>query len=474
MPHTAVHRLSPLFSLLILASSASAAEAGGFTTARFGGESGHPANGHPTSIYYNPAGISLGHGTRIYAEGLFAFRQASYERPADAISNVIPDGESGAGTPEDLIAANAGKGELSEMLVAPFASVTSDLGIRNLGVGVAVYAPFGGQSSWDQNSDFAGNDTVPGAVDGVQRWHVIEGTLRAVYFTGAAAYHIPAARLSLGAGVNVVRSQVETVRGRNAAGTDDILGPNGEVLEGRSLIDVSGTDLSIGVGAIWQPTDNLWLGASYQSQPGFGDQELAGTLTNKFGTGPTDTSDIRFIQALPDIVRVGARVRARPDLELRLQADYQRWSVLDDQCLIGTADDANCSITDSGAIGPDGSGVIVNIKRDWRDTFGVRGGGSYWLNPQLEVGASIGYDSNAVPDATLDSSLMDMDKVLANATVSYALSGLSLSASFLQVFYFQRDIAAQMEFDQPSRVPNGAGTYNQSVSVVTLGAEYAF
>ena len=33
-----------------------------------------------------------------------------------------------------------------------------------------------------------------------------------------------------------------------------------------------------------------------------------------------------------------------------------------------------------------GRSVVVNIRRQWQDTFGLRGGASYWVRPELELG----------------------------------------------------------------------------------------
>lgn len=476
MPYAPILRSSCIAAAAFLLSSP-AAFAGGFSAARFGGEGAHPASDHPTAVYYNPAGLALGTGTRVYGEGLFVLRIASYERPVEAIDNVVDPAGGQSGTPSDATGVNAGKATLTNFLAAPFLGVVSDLGVPNLAVSVAAYAPFGGQASWDQDERYDGDAMYPGAVDGVQRWHTIDGTLQTIYLSAAGAYRLPEARLSFGASVNVVRSSIETLRARTAAGTDDVVGPSGELLEGRSLAEVSGTDLAVGVGAIWQPMDDLWIGASYQSQPGFGEQKLSGTLTNKFGAGALDVSDIDFVQALPDVIRAGVRYRARPDLEVRVQGDYQRWSVLENQCLTSQTAEANCDISDDGSLGDDGANVIVNLRRDWNDTFGVRAGASWWANPGFEIGGSLSYDSNAVPDETMDPALMDMDKLIANATARYRLSDtLAVSGSLLHVLYFEREVAPRtdMGFAQPSRAPDGAGTYKNSVSVISLGAEYAF
>lgn len=476
-----MHRLrfvAPVWiaSLALLAGTSRSASAGGFAAARYGGEEGHPANGHPTSIYYNPAGLSLGSGTHLYVEGLFAWRTASYDRPESAIGNIVDPGDNAAGTPRSAISANSGKASLSNAIAAPFAAVVSDLGVDNLGVGVGLFAPFGGQANWDKNSDYAGSSVYPGAVDGVQRWQNISGELRSLYIAGAVAYRIPSAKLSIGAGLNVVSSKVSTLRARTLAGTDDMVGPNGSLLEGRSLIEVSGTDLAASAGVIWQPTDALSIGASYQSQPGFGTQKLGGTLTNKLGAGPEQASDVYLWQALPDVTRLGVIYQASPAVELRLQGDYTRWSVLSDQCLTSKVSTANCSFNADGSIAANADSVVVNVRRLWKDTYGIRAGASYWASPSLEVGGSLAFDSNAVPIGTLDPSLMDANKVLANATVRYRMPsvGLDLMVNLLHVFYMERTVTHSTDYAAPSRVPDGAGTYNQAISLLSLGVGYAF
>jgi long-chain fatty acid transport protein len=478
-----VQRWTAIFFILILSAAAGSASAGGFATGRYAGEHGNVATDHPTAIYFNPAGLALGLGWRIYAEGIFALRTLDYDRSEGAISNVV-DGEGEAGTPADDVAINSGKSSVSDLLASPFLGVVTDLGVPNLGLGLAVYVPFGGQSKWDKNDDFVGNEMYPGAEDGTQRWHVIEGELRSIYGTLAGAYRFPGPRISVGAGFSVIQSNVYTVRARTTQGTDDVISASGDIAEGRSLIDVSGTHLGASAGVNWEPMPGLWVAASYTSQPGFGNSTQSGTLTNKFGAGSTDPNDIRFEQELPDIVRLGARFRATPELELRLSGDYQRWSVLEHQCLLDSEVDPNarCNLDEDGsyAEGQDPREIIVNIPRQWDDTFGVRAGASYWILPELEVNGGVNYDSSAVPDKTADASLIDADKIIALAGVRWAAlpDQLLLALTVNNVFYFKRTVDPREDGDigtvTPSTVPDGAGTYEQNVLFVNLGAEYRF
>ncbi len=61
------------------------------------------------------------------------------------------------------------------------------------------------------------------------------------------------------------------------------------------------------------------------------------------------------------------------------------------------------------------------MPRDFNDTFSLRLGNAHWFHPDLEVGGSVTYDSNAIPDATMDASIIDMDKLVFQAGATYAL-----------------------------------------------------
>src|SRR6185295_8786836 len=119
--------------------------------------------------------------------------------------------------------------------------------------------------------------------------------------------------------------------------------------------------------------------------------------------------DVGFHQALPDSLRVGARLRAAPRVELRLSGELTRWSVMQSQCVgfVGQP----CLVDTTGAdFTPEGS-TIQNLRRRWKDTYGVRAGASAWLRPALELFAGAGFETAAVPDETLDPGLADADNL---------------------------------------------------------------
>jgi long-chain fatty acid transport protein len=485
---TRATRIWIVVASLVPALSAGDALASGFYVPRFGGEKGTPASSHLSTLYFNPAGLVLDSGTRFTAEGLFAQRRASYARPQEAIDNLTVAGQDEAGTPSGAVGANAGSATLDNVAAAPFlgAATTFEQGRWVVGAGLSLSVPFGGAAKWDKNATFAGNEQYPGAVDGVQRWAAIEGTFRSIYATAGAAVAVPSQRFSLGLALNLVRSELSVVRARNVEGSDHLLTSSGERQEGRSLIDAAGWTVALGAGAMWWPTDELLVGASYQSQPGFGEMTLKGTLTNKFvGHNDPDVSEVEVRQRLPDVARLGVRYRPTAKLELRASGEYVRWSVFERQCLIDVKNpNRGCAFDDNGAVGSPDLGIQANLERDWQDAYGARAGASYWLTPTLELLGGGGWDSNAVPDDTLDAGLMDMEKGFVDVGVRVSLfdERMVVSVTFSNWMYADRTVDPRerdadgnaVTLAAPSRVPDGAGTYTQSIQLLDVGVEYAF
>ncbi len=460
------------------------AAASGLSAARFGGEHGHPTTDNPTAMYYNPAGIALKPGTRIMLDANLAIRWASYERPESAINNP------GVETPGDALSANAGRARLQNTLVSPFAGVSSDFGTKIFSAGLAWYYPFGGQASWAQNPEYTGNRRYPGADDNVQRWHTIDGKIRSMYITGALAFNIPKIGLSIGVTGSAIRSELDTIRARNGDGTDDLVDSFGNLKEGRSWIKVGGWQGGFGIGAIWNWKDRMWIGASYTSQPNVrGGMTLSGTLNNALTrTAPSETL-VELTQTLPDIIRLGFRVRPTDKLELRAFADYSRWSVFDKQCVLdATIEGRQCNyagadtaLQDPESFGADGDGtrgVTQHLPRFWKDAGGVRLGASYWFDPFLETYLGVGYDSSAVRPSTIDPALMDMDKMsLSIGTRWQIVRNFAMALTVTDIIFFKVDTKGRNvlnKFQAPSRQASAEGVYKQNILLFNLYMDVAF
>lgn len=463
----------------------SAAHASGIAAARFGGEHGHPTTDNPTAIYYNPAGIALSKGTHIFVDGTIALRFASYTRPAS---------ESNSQQTTDLApGANDGKATLFNAVAAPFFGVSSDFGTDFIYGGLAMYFPFGGSAVWDQNSAYKGNPDFPGAVDGVQRWYSIDGTIRSMYITGALAFNIRKIGLSLGLTGSAIRSNVETIRARNADGTDDLVGGMGDdlrLVEGRSAIDVAGWQGGFGIGAIYDvlKMGKYFIGLSYTSQPNItGGMKLKGTLDNALTLAPPTQSQVELRQTMPDILRIGFRARPTEKYEIRVFADYTRWSVFKNQCVLDReVESRNCDFEnfDSALEDPENFGgdahpsVVQHLPRFWKDAGGVRVGASYWFVPEVEGYVGLGYDSSAVPLETMDPALMDMHKMSISAGVRWQIiKNFAMSFTATELAFFETSTkgkSALNKFQPPTRQASANGNYKQFFQLFNIYIDVSF
>ncbi len=475
-------RLSLVAVLVCALAIPSMAWASGFSVARFGGEHGHPTTSNATAIYYNPAGLVLNKGTHIFLDGTLVLRSVTYERPASAISNPVDM--------EGAEAANAGEATLFNTAVLPFMGIASDFGTDWFAAGLALYAPFGGSATWDENDAYRDHPHFPGAVDGVQRWYSIEGTIRSLYLTAATAFHVEDANLSLGLSLSGIKSEINSIRARNAGGSDDLVASaeDPSLIEGRALLDAAGYQVGFGAGLIWQPLpDELWLGLSYTSKPNVsGGMELEGELTQILVTAKEPKVDnVKVSQDLPDIYRFGARMRPSEKYELRMFADYTRWSALEVQCVLLDGEGQECAysgtedaITNPGGVENAGTPPTQALGRFWKDAFGVRLGGSYWFLPELETLVGVGYDSSSVPVEVMDPALFDMEKMTASLGARWkALDSLALGLTFTQVIYFEVDTEGKginSQLGAGLAQPGNDGVYNQSVSLINFSTDISF
>lgn len=429
--------------------------ASGFDSARFGGElGGHAAAPTPFAVYYNPAALGATRKFQLAIDLTLALHAQTFDRK---VSDTLP--------PKEVAQANTGRASLFNALGGP--ALAASLRFGDLALGAGAVSPFSGIASFRGSSRYEGNLRYPGAQDGVARFHLIEGSFSVVYFTSALSYTIRPLGLSIGAGANLVHASIDVVRATTAAADDDVTS------EGRVQVDTQGWVGSFSAGVMWEAlTDVLWLAGSYQAPPGLYDgMVLEGKTRTDLG-GSISSTRVDLHQSLPDSVRLAVRYRPVPRLELRLFGDYMRWSMFERQCL--TRRGRRCDVRGDGSV-PPGSGVVSNFPRNFQDAFGVRMGTSYWLAQRLELFAGAGYDGNAIPDQTLEPSIMDGHDFAGALGARVGLTKrLSLALSYTHLLWLPRHTAGKSElFEQapPTRLPNAGGDYRQWVGIFNAFVE---
>jgi long-chain fatty acid transport protein len=468
---------------------AGSARGAGFATSRFGGEHGNVTETNPLALYYNPGAIGFSHAPlSAILDAQLALRSATWTHTAP---------QPGPSESPDLQVGNSGKATLFNAFGAPAIAVTAKL--DNLAFGVGFFVPFGGFAHWDKNDQMNTQSLAshclsstmappcPRAADGVARWHIIDGEVSNIYFTAGAGYRI--GPLSIGVSGNLVLSTVRLSQAKNPSGSALPDSAN----EGRANLDVQGWDGSYGAGALLEIVPkHLWLGASYQAQPGLGSQTLTGTL-DVYDAVPSHLplrEQVTFLQAIPDVYRAGVRWRVGDAVELRAFGDYTRWSVMQAQCLglqtkakDGSYVQHPCKVDTTGA---DASGgyVIQNIPRNWNDTYGARVGGSYWLNPKIEFFAGAGYETAAAPDSTMEPGLMDANNIGVALGARFMFEELFYFAvSYTHLQFFDRDNTGRSQLETssngtsvmyPTVGQDGGGQYTQWVGVIDVNVQKEF
>ena len=445
---------------LQLASSDAAAS--GFGVSSFGGELGSVVGANPTAIYHNPGALGFS-GTQLMMDAVMALRSSYWTHPQSQGDVPEPPGFEGAnyGTAHSFLAAGG-----------PQFGASVQLGER-LVLGGGVYIPFGGSSlSYDRVERFE-NSMYPGAADGVARWHGYEASMRFLYGTlGAAVRFGP---LSIGATFNLISSTLSRNGALTSAGTTDITREQRVYFEGSEML------ASFAVGALWEVVpDKLWLGASYQAQPGLGEISMDGTYTLDATIDVMDatrTDDVTIFMAMPDIIKAGVRFKVSRPVELRLTGSFTRWSVNQTSC-IGLRD-MPCTVTQDGGPAP-GSGAIKVLRRNWNDTLGVHGGLSYLITPGFEAFAGLGYEQGAVSDATLDPLTADANNF------TFALGGRArlfetwfVALSYNHTQFLPRDNTGKSDLANPairitSRGVDGGGKYETWFATINLNVAKTF
>ncbi len=455
---------------LAAAAAAGDASASGFATQHFGGEQGNVLTSNPTALYYNPAGIGFSEGIHLYLDGNIAIRHATW-------SHVAPT--PGPSDPPEQQAGNTGTAHLLNVFAGPTMAATAKFG--NFAIGAGLFVPFGGRVNWGKNDN--PTPDLPLTANGVQRFHIETAALTFLQVSVGAAYKL--GPFSIGAAGNLINSQITETQGRSLTGQID------STLESNASLDASAWNGSFGVGAMLEAIKNrLWLGASYQAQPGLGAQTLHGTFTFASGPSPfyaqngTLVEDIHFHESLPDIWRGGIRFRPIDALEFRVFGDWTRWSKLKSQCidLINNTNPGDlCQVHPDGTDATPKFSVVTNIPRNWKDTYGGHLGVSYWVNPAAELFVGGGYESAASPDATIEPGSMDGDNIQASLggrflIANYVYMGLGYTQiQFLNRTVTDSELAANGQaVSQPTFQQDGNGTYTQWVGVVDVNLEKQF
>jgi long-chain fatty acid transport protein len=322
-----------------------------FATAR--GEAFVATADNPSAIYYNPAGITQLEGNNLRG-GLYGiYLDQSYSPPSGG--QTYHDSDHLAAVPQI------------------FYTYTS----TNIPVsfGLGVYAPFGGNMSWPQDTGF--------------RSVAISGSLKYITINPAVAVKLLPS-LSVGGGAMVNYGNINLYQGLAP------LSPRGV-----NYFKFTGDGWSVGynAGILWQPIDQISFGATFRSSASLNFQ---GNTDFELNPGAYNTPAQRDASAsftFPLTTVLGVSYRPTPKWNIEFDANYTGWDSFDTV----TIEQSPPSVTN-----PFHKNIPVNLgwQASWMYEFGV----TRYFDNGWHVSAGYVFNENSVPDTYYTPLAADMDR----------------------------------------------------------------
>ena len=313
-----------------------------------------------SAVYYNPAGITQITGTSLRS-GLYSIYVDPTYQP--------PETQPNAGQTYSIA---------KHFNFIPQIFLTHSFENSPVSVGLGIYAPYGGNADWPQNTGFRSVAT--------------KGSLTYLRINPAIAFKL-APQLSFGGGVMVDYGKIDLDQGLLA---------NQQPFANFFHFQGDGWSLGYNLGVLWQPVETVSIGATFRS---------ATTITMDGHTEfqqqpiPALNSPVGFpAQAdfmFPLTAVFGISYRPTPKWNLEFDADYTDWSSFGTVTLHqGTLPPA------VGAVVMQDIPVILDWQPSWMYEFGV----TRYFDDGWHVSAGYVYNENSVPDAYYTPLAADMDR----------------------------------------------------------------
>jgi long-chain fatty acid transport protein len=451
--------------------SPAAALAGGFEVPDNGtrslGRSGAYVAGvdEPSAIYYNPAAL-----TRIQGPGLtlnlnLIHQQTEFQRePYVYYEDGSTEERDRREIRFDLAKNSAG------FFPAPMIFASHNFGWDNVTLGAAIYGPSANGRQRMPHMEVAPvgtTETVCGVYTpcrddaatendervitraGGQGYMLEEYDLLLAYPSLAAAYNIDAINLSVGLTAQVALLWVDFRLGVDGGGFSrfdgipeidtDYTTTEGEDFYTPNIIDTFGAAPTGILGLMWEPTDNIAIGASYRPRffiKTFGSLDVEFPSSLAAANPRIEGSSAQLDVTMPDIIRLGGRYRGlsatgRQVWDIELNAVAELWSILDgyDVHVEGTVQD------DTGVVGgrhiPD-----LFIARYYQNSVSARLGGSYDGFRNDETGNGLGlragtyFETAATTEEWANLDFLSLTRFGGSLGASYHIGPFSIDAAF--------------------------------------------
>lgn len=384
-----------------------------------------------SAVFYNPAGMTLLHGTAGQGGVIFVLPSAVVRGTSTRVPVGLATGEPvGAPTIE------SGRGGGGGDTYVPHAYFVTDV-VPDFRFGIGMTVPFGLVTDYDG--------------DWVGRYHALRSIVRTIDVNPSAAYRIND-HVSIGAGMSAQYASVSLSQAV-FTGTND------------ALAKVSGTDWSYGwnVGVLFEANDRIRFGGGFRSK-------VRHTLDGELRvTGlPTGTQkvDAEAATTLPETLHAEAYTQLTDDLGLSFGARWTNWSRF-----------RELRVEFAGDAMPD----QVTEER-WHDNWMLKIGLDYRVPavPGLVVRSGFAWDQSPIRDSTLRTPrIPDASRYWLAAGVSYRpIENLSIDVGYAHLFSRTAELTNTRPIAAPAPgtavVDQLDGTLSAYANIVGASASFSF
>ena len=323
-----------------------------FATAR--GEAFVATADNPAAIYYNPAGIAQLDGGNLRGGIYGIYLDPSFNPPTGAPNNGNTYHSS------------------DNLAVAPqfFYTYTPTNSPASFGLGL--YAPYGGNISWPQDTGF--------------RAVALDGSLTYFRFNPVLALKL-APNLFIGGGVLVDYANIDLEQG---------LRPFAQPLANFFKFDGDGWSVGYNAGVLWQPFKEISVGATVRGPTTF---TFGGhTIFEQQPVIPATRLPANADFTFPLTAVFGVSYRPTPRWNLEFDADYTDWSSF------GTV------TIRQQAVPPFPVQQDVPVTLDWEASWMFEFGVTRYFDVGWHVSAGYVFNQNSVPNAYYTPLASDMDR----------------------------------------------------------------
>ena len=396
----------------------------------------------PSTIFFNPAGLTRLPGSQFALAGYYIAPQAEFDDKGSTVSPVLPVV---GGTP--LTGGDGGDAGVSA-LIGNFYYAQEITPKFHAGLGITV--PFGLETDYDKTW--------------VGRYHGVKSELITIDINPSLGYRVNQ-WLSLGGGISAQYAKAELTNAVDF-GTIGFIGGAGTLpqsLDGFAKLEADDWGWRWNVGVLLEPMENLRFGLAYRSNIDYtlkGDADFkipAGAEPIAIGAGLVDT-DAKADITLPGHASLSAYWRLHDKFAIMGDIFWTNWSELDELFIeLDT-----------------GTNVVTTL--DWDDTFRYAFGAAYYPNKDWTLRAGIAYDETPIPNNKLRTPrIPGADRIWTTLGLSYVVSK-KFSFDLAYAHLFVDDPKIRKSGTETEDIPRGAlnGDYDASVNIISAQVNLLF